>query len=99
MGASGVDARLSSDSRLHSGAEVAAAAAEVGVGAGVGAEQVFYLTESDLDAVLRDYRGRPNPNGQLLFMVIPDEVADARQRHLAAELLASAVRRIKPSSP
>ena len=117
----GVEERLASDSRLHPGAEVAAAAAEVGVGAGIGAERVFYLNESDLDAVVRDYRARPDPEGQMLFMVIPDQVAedlrprpgevplavalvdllssaDARQRHLAAELLASAVRRIKPSS-
>lgn len=117
----GVIGRLASDSRLHPGAEAAAAAAEVGVGAGIGAEPVFYLNESDLDDVLRDYRGRPDPDGQLLFMVIPDQVAadlrprpgevspavalvdllssaDARQRHLAAELLSSAARRIKPSS-
>lgn len=69
--------------------------------------------------MLRDYRGRPDLHGQLLFMVVPNEVADdlrpspgevapavalvdllgsadTRQRHLAAELLASAVRRIKP---
>lgn len=117
----GVEERLASDSRLHPGAEVAAAAAGVGVGAGVGAERVFYLNESDLEGVLRDYRGRPDPGGQLLFMVIPDQVAeelrprsgevspavalvdllssaDIRQRHLAGELLASAARRIKPSS-
>ena len=78
----GVIDRLSSDSRLHPGAAAAAAAAEVGVGAGVGAEQVFYLNESDLGAVLRDYRGRPDPDGQLLFMVIPDQVADDLRPHL-----------------
>ena len=68
--------RLASDSRLHPGAEAAAVAAEVGVGAGVGAERVFYLNQSDLDGVLRDYRGRPDPAGPLLFMVIPDDVDD-----------------------
>ncbi len=117
----GIEERLASDSRLHPGAEIAAAAAEVGLGAGVGAERVFYLNEPDLDAVLGDYRGRPDPDGQLVFMVIPDEVAedlrprpgavspsvalvdllssaDARQRHRAVELLASAARRIKASS-
>lgn len=117
----GVEERLASESRLHPGADVAAAAAEIGFGAGVGAERVFYLNESDLDAVLREYRGRPDPDGRLLFMVIPDQVAedlrprpgevspavalvdllssaDARQRHRAAELLASVARRIKSSS-
>jgi len=69
----GVVERLRADPRLHLGAE--AAAAEMGVGAGVGAEPVFYLHESDFDAVLRRYRGRPDPEGQLLFMVIPDDVA------------------------
>jgi hypothetical protein len=115
----GVIERLASDSRLHPGAEAAAAAADLGVGSGVGAERVFYLNESDLDAVLEDYRARPDPDGQLLFMVIPNQVADdmrplpgevspavalvdllssadVRQRYLAAELLESAVRRIKP---
>ena len=110
-----------SESRLHPGPEAAAVAAEIGVGAGVGAERVFYLNETDLDAVLREYRGRMDPDGELLFMVIPDQVAedlrprpgvvspavalvdllssaDARQRHRAAELLASAARRIKTSS-
>ena len=117
----GVEGRLASDTRLHPGPEAAAVAAEIGVGSGVGAERVFYLNETDLDAVLRDYRGRPDPDGELLFMVIPDQVAedlrprpgvvspavalvdllssaDARQRHRAAELLASAARRIKTSS-
>jgi len=117
----GVQGRLASDSRLHPGAEVAAAAAGLGVGAGVGAERVFYLDESDLGAVLRDYRGRPDPDGQLLFMVIPGQVAedlrprpgvvspavalvdllgsaDARQRHLAVELLSTAARRLEPGS-
>lgn len=117
----GVIGRLASDSRIHAGAAAAAAAAEMGVGAGVGEEQVFYLNESDLGAVLDDYRGRLDPDGQLLFMVIPDEVADdlrpnpgevspavalvdllnsadARQRHLAADLLDSASRKIKANS-
>lgn len=72
----GVVERLASDSRLHPGAEAAAAATELGVGAGAGAERVFYLNQSDLEGVLREYRGRPDPAGQLLFMVIPDDVAD-----------------------
>jgi len=112
--------RIALDPRLHLGGEAAAAAAEVGVGAGVGTELVLYLDRGALDGVLGDYRGRPDPEGQLLLMVIPDDVADelrpgpgpvapavalvdllsssdARQRHLAAELLGAAARAVKPA--
>lgn len=115
----GVMMRLASDSRVHIGGAAAAAAAEVGVGGGVDAERVFYLRESDLVGVMRGYRARPDPVGELLLMVVGDDVVtdlgtgevapavalvdllgspDARQRHLAARLLESAVQRIEVDS-
>jgi hypothetical protein len=89
-------------------------AAGIGIGAGLGTEQVYYLNETDLESVLRDFRARLEVEGTILFMVIPNQVAshlrplpgiilpaaalvdllssaDARQRHLAAELLAAGI--------
>ena len=71
----GVLERLAIDPRLHQGGEAAAVVAEIGVGAGIGDDLVFYVDESDFDGVIRDYRAWPDPDG-VLFMVIPDEVSD-----------------------
>jgi hypothetical protein len=110
----GVRDRFASDPRLHAGGENGAAAAEVGVGAGVGRSAIFYLSEADVQDVMGKYRAHQDPDGQVVLMVVPDEVSgallpqpgepvphvvalvdllespDARQRHLAKELIAKA---------
>jgi len=118
----GVVERLSSDRRLRPGSEAAAAAAGIGNGAGVGASKVFYLRQRDVNAIVDEYRGRDEDDGQVLLMVVPDEVVsdllfpsgkpvaavvalvdmvnspDSRQRHLATELLSSAVQKANAKS-
>jgi len=71
----GVVERLSSDPRVRPGAEAAAAVYGIGNGAGIGGSMVFYVNQSDADAVVEEYRGRNEEDGHILLMIVPDEVA------------------------
>jgi excisionase family DNA binding protein len=70
----GVLQRLSSDPRLHRGGEPAEGAA--GAGLAAGHRDVFYVDAADADAVMADYRARPDDDGQVVLMVVPSEAPE-----------------------
>jgi hypothetical protein len=86
----GVLARLRGDGRLHAGGGDAAVSAALGVAAST--RRRFYLREQDFAAVMGEYRGREDPDGEVELMLVPSGASelfppDAAPVPLAAALL------------
>jgi excisionase family DNA binding protein len=69
----GVFDRFADDNRLHAADESVFASAGLGIASGD--RRSFYVDENVVEEVLADYRARHSDEGQVVMMVVPNEIS------------------------
>lgn len=71
---SAVANRLGEDKRVRVGAEPAAAAAQIGVGGGVGGRGAYYVDQPDVAGLVDELHAKDDPFGPVLLIMLPNNV-------------------------